>query len=203
VPTPTGREHEGEAFRAPERHVEQNRVVQANRDHDHDVRSFDQRREFDRLRERRHLDIAEDHAHAFHWNHYHPGTVVSVLPFGYVPTYVANQPFYYYGGSYYEPSGSEYVVVPPPVGATVPEVPPGAETVWTAGQVFYYIDGAFYVQEPNGFRVVPPPLGVTVSVLPSDASSVMINGRVYYQSRGVYYLPAMQDGVTVYVTTQP
>jgi len=85
----------------------------------------------------------------------------------------------------------------------VPVLPPGAETIVAGGRVYYYAAGIFYAPHPNGFQVVLAPLGVTVSSLPLDAARVTLNGRFYFQARGVYYLPVMQDGVTVYVTTQP
>jgi len=203
VPTPTGREHENQIVRAPERRVEEHHAIEPNRSREHEVHDFDRGRQLDQIRNRRRFDIEEDHARAFHWHRYRPGIAVNVLPLGYLPIYVGGQEFYYDQGAYYQPGPSGYVAVAPPVDAVVPQVPPGAETVLSGNTMYYYADGAFYVQEPDGFRVVPPPMGVTVNALPSDTSTVTINGRVYYQARGVYYTPVMQDGVTVYITVQP
>src|SRR5438132_1712945 len=77
-----------------------------------------------------------------------------------------------------------YVVVAPPIGATVPELPPGAETIVAGGTAYYYAGGAFYVQTPQGYAVVAPPPGLTVTVLPPDAVSTTINGMLYYAASG-------------------
>jgi hypothetical protein len=39
--------------------------------------------------------------------------------------------------------------------------------------------------------------------LPPNAQQMMINGFLYYQADGAYFQPAMQNGVTVYVTARP
>jgi len=150
------------------------------------------------------LDFDEDRRHAFHWWRFHPGLIVDVLPFGYVPIYFGGTPYYYYEGVFYEPAPSSgYIVVPPPVGVIVPTLPPGVEAIVAGGILCYYAAGTFYVPHPNGYQVIRAPLGVIVSSLPADAVPVTLNGRFYYQARGVYYLPVMQDGVTVYMTVQP
>jgi hypothetical protein len=95
------------------------------------------------------------------------------------------------------------VVVNPPVGAIVPQLPPGAEAIQVGPTVYYYAAGAFYVQQPQGFILVTPPLGITVGELPPGATQVIINGLVYYQAEGAYFQPVMQNGVTVYMTARP
>jgi hypothetical protein len=215
-PTPTGRQSEQQIQRVPERAVESKRTSERNQVIE-PIRSREARdweanraREFDRgrvservIRERRHLDLDGDRRQAFHWRHFHPGMIVDVLPFGYVPIYVGGVTYFYYQGVFYEPATSGYVVVAPPVGLIVPTLPPGAEAIVAGGSLYYYAAGIFYVPHPKGYQVVPAPLGVTVSFLPLDAVPVTVNGRFYYQARGVYYLPVMQDGVTVYLTAQP
>ena len=155
-------------------------------------------------REHRRFEFEEERHDLYPWSHYHPGYVIGTLPYGYVPLNVGGTPYYYYGGSYYETGPSGYVVVQPPVGAVVPDLPPGAETVAAGPSVFYYAGGAFYA--PNiqgGFVVIAPPLGVTVDTLPPGATPVSINGMIYYQADGAYFIPMMQNGVTVYTTVQP
>ena len=147
--------------------------------------------------------MEEDRHHAFHWSRYHPGLIVDLLPYGFVPVYVGNRTYYYDDGVYYVPAPAGYVVAPPPVGAVVPVLPAGAEKIVADGRVYYYAAGAFYVRHPDGYEVVRAPLGVTVNFLPPGAVPVMVRGKWYYQAAGGYFMPVMQDGATVYVTVQP
>lgn len=180
-----GREREGRA--RPERGVEVER-------HEHLE---------DALRDQRRWDIDGERNHSYFWFGYHPGMFLNVLPQGYSQIYVAGNPYYYDQGVYYQTGPSGYVVVSPPLGAIVPQPPPGAETIPYGATVYYYVAGAFYVQQPQGFMVVAPPPGIAVTELPPNVQQVTINGLLYYQANGIYFLPEMQNGVTVYVTARP
>lgn len=153
--------------------------------------------------EHRRFDFDEDRRRGFFWSGITSGMYFNALPSGYVPLTVAGNPYYYYGGAYYQQEPTGYVAVNPPMGAIVPALPPGAEGISTPQGVFYYAGGAFYVQQPQGFEVVPPPFGVTVGYLPPGATPVYIRGMLYYQANGIYFMPVMQGGVTVYTTVQP
>jgi hypothetical protein len=112
--------------------------------------------------------------------------------------------YYYYNGVYFRPTTEgTYMVVAPPLGAIVPELPEGAETFVIGSATYYYVGNAFYSPQPAGFAVVKAPLGVTVSGLPVGAVPAVINGAMYYLAGDTYFLPVMQAGVTVYVTAQP
>ena len=154
-------------------------------------------------RDRRHFDWDADHRHTYFWSYYHPGYVINTLPPGYISTYAAGTPYYYYDGVFYQPGTSGYMVVNPPLGAAVGQLPPGAEGIAIGPYVYYYAGSAFYQQTADGFIVVAPPIGATVSTLPTGAVPVNINGRIYYQVDGAYFLPVMQDGTTVYEVVQP
>jgi hypothetical protein len=202
--SPTGHRDERERNEREVRNsIERNRSIERHVEH-HSVpppvvRDWERERH-DHFR----MDVAAERRHAYRWYHYRPGMFVNVLPTGFMPIYVGPSLFYYDSGVFYTPQATGYVVAPPPLGAIVPELPPGAEMIVTVdGRTYYYAGGVFYAQVPNGFQVVTAPLGVTVALLPPEASQVSINGRVYYQAFGVYYLPVIQDGVTVYVTVQP
>ena len=162
------------------------------------------RHEDERVVERRHLDIEAERRHAFYWAGFHPGLAVGVLPPGYVQVSVGAAGYYYYDGVYFQPTpAGSYVIVAPPVGVIVPQLPDGAEAIAVGPTTYYYAGGAFYLQQPTGFAAVPAPLGVTVTGLPSGATPVTINGAVYYVAGPTYFLPVMQAGVTVYVTAHP
>jgi hypothetical protein len=154
--------------------------------------------------ERRHVDTEADRHHALYWSGCYAGMAVAVLPPGYVQTSVGAVGYYYYDGVYYQPTTSgNYVVVAPPVGAIVPQLPSGAEAIAVGSATYYYGGWAFYLQQPTGFEVMPAPLGVTVTMLPPGAAPVVVNGVLYCLANYVYYLPVMQGGVTAYVTAQP
>jgi len=150
VPTPTGRRSEEQIRRAPERAVESNRVPERNRATEsgrnwerhgeaNPVRELERARDSESIiRERRHWDLDEEHSNGFHWWRFHPGMLVEVLPFGYIPIYAGGTTYYYYDGVYYEPTLSGYVVVAPPLGAIVPVLPPGTEAIVTGDTVYYY-----------------------------------------------------------------
>jgi hypothetical protein len=106
---------------------------------------------------------------------------------------------------YYDNGPSGYVIVAPPMNASIPDLPPGVETLQVGNTLYYYVAGAFYVQQPDGsYVVVAAPLGVTVALLPPDATSVVVNGLGYFQADGFFYQPVMQNGVTAYlVVPQP
>lgn len=130
-----------------------------------------------------------------------PGCILTVCRTASVVSAFVGHPFFYFEGVYYDQGAAGYVIVAPPLGAVVSELPPGAETVVLGDTVYYYAGGAFYVQQPDGsFVVVAQPIGVTVTMLPPDAISVLINGIVHYQADSAYYLPVMQNGVTAYLT---
>lgn len=163
-----------------------------------------QERRFGQQRiEPRHFDFDEDRQRGYFWAGIAPGMLFNALPSGYLPLTVGNNPYYYYGGAYYEQAPSGYVAVNPPIGAIVPAPPPGAEAISAGPNVYYYAGGAFYLQGPQGFTVVAPPLGVTVSVLPPGTAPVYIGATLYYQFDGAYFLPVMENGVVVYTTVQP
>jgi hypothetical protein len=153
---------------------------------------------------RRRMDIDEDRRQSYFWSDYHAGMRIDRLPDGYRRFRLHNHDFFFFGGVYYDSGPAGYVVCAPPVGAYIPELPPGTETIQVGDTIYYYVAGAFYVQQPDGsFVVVAAPLGVTVSLLPPDAASVVINGMGYFQADGVYYQPVMQNGVTAYLTIPP
>jgi hypothetical protein len=153
----------------------------------------------------RRLDVATERRQTYFWSDYHKDMHVDRLPDGYRRIGVRGHDYFYFGGVFYDNGPSGYVVVPPPMDAEIPELPPGEETVVVGNTIYYYVAGAFYLQQPDGgFSVVPAPMGAIVSMLSPDASQVDVNGTGYYQADGVYYLPVMQNGVTAYeVVPQP
>jgi hypothetical protein len=92
------------------------------------------------------------------------GTMYDVLPVGYTVVYVEGLPYYYYGGNYYQQSGTQYRVIVPPVGATVSYLPKDAKTVVIDGVTYFVLDTIWYrryfdVTGAVAYKVVKSPLG--------------------------------------------
>lgn len=151
--------------------------------------------------DRQRMDIAPERSQASYWSGYRPGMRVDRLPDGIRRIAVRGHAYFYFGGLFYDQGPSGYVVIAPPLGAEIPDLPTDVQTVVVGDSVYYYAAGAFYVQQPDGsYAVVAPPLGATVSLLPPDAVPEIINGVAYYQADGVYYVPVMQNGAVAYLT---
>ena len=154
--------------------------------------------------EPRHSDFEAERRQGLYWAGYHPGLTLRSLPVGYVQVSVGGTGYYYYDGVYFRPTtDGTYIVVAPPVGAIVPQLPNGAQAIGLGSDTYYYGGGAFYLQQPTGFGVVEAPLGLTVADLPPGAALVVIDGVIYYVAGSSCFLPVRQAGVTVYVTAQP
>jgi len=131
-----------------------------------------------------------EHRRASHSAGFDPGMVLRVLPVGYVQTSVGGTGYYYYGGVFFRPTtDGTYIVVAPPVGAIVPQLPNGAQAIVLGSDTYYYGGGAFYLQQPTGFAVVEAPLGLTVADLPPGAAPVVIDGVIYYVAGSTCFLP--------------
>jgi hypothetical protein len=182
---------------------------QPNRDQAHLDNNFHPApQEVDRARadqaERQRLDIGEERRQASFWSDFHAGMRIDRLPDGFRRIGVRGHPYFYFQGVFYDNGPSGYVVIAPPVEASVTELPPGTETVVLGDTYYYYAGGAFYVQQADGtYIVVAPPIGVTVSTLPPDATPILINGMSCYQADGGCYEPVMVNGAVAYLTIPP
>ena len=86
------------------------------------------------------------------YSHYGPafGLRINVLPFGYSPFFIGDNPFYYYQGIYYRPYiNGGYQVVVPPLGAIVKHLPSGSKIIVINGEKYYELGGTFYQQETS------------------------------------------------------
>ena len=55
-----------------------------------------------------------------------------------------NLTYYYAGGAYYVQQNNGFVIVAPPIGVIVPELPPGAVQVFVNGILAYQFNGIYY-----------------------------------------------------------
>lgn len=86
------------------------------------------------------------------------GAAVTAPPRGYVPVYYGGVNYAYYGGYYYQPASTGYVVVEPPVGAILPTLPPGSTATTVNGQTYFIYNNTYYkpvlVNGATGYQVV-------------------------------------------------
>jgi len=134
------------------------------------------------------------------------GAAVASLPARHETVIVAGSPYYYANGVYYVQSGSQYTVVPAPVGATVQHPPAQVTNVYVNNEDLGYSNGAYYKQEPPkkeggdpSYKVVKPPVGATVESLPKGAKEHNINGIEYYEYAGTYYQVFHSGSKVVYM----
>jgi hypothetical protein len=83
-----------------------------------------------------------------------PVSYFPTLPFGAVSISVGAQPYYYGSGQFYMPSARGYVVVAPPIGAQVTELPYGATQQVINGYTYATYEGAWFVWDGRGAWVV-------------------------------------------------
>ena len=135
-----------------------------------------------------HRDVDVDFRRHRGWDDFAFGRRHPSLPIGCLTLQIGGVPYYYSDGIYYQPVGSDYQEVYPPVGAEIPAPPDGAIEIDAGGQAYYYAGGAFYLQQPDGtYAIAPTPLGVVVPELPPGAIQVSVNGGIAYQFNGIYY----------------
>ena len=76
---------------------------------------------------------------------------------GIVAVSVAGASLLYSAGMFYRSTPAGYVVVPSPMGAVVPALPPGSTVVYLGGVPYYYYGNTYYAVAPNGYVVTAPP----------------------------------------------
>jgi len=137
------------------------------------------------------------------------GMAVASLPARHQTVVVAGSPYYYVNGVYYVQSGTQYVVVPAPVGAVVEHPPAQVTNVYVNDENLGYSNGAYYKQEPPKkaggdptYEVVAPPIGATVKSLPKDAKEKKVKGTEYYEYAGTYYQPFFSGSEVVYMVVK-
>ena len=89
---------------------------------------------------------------------------------GIVALSIAGAEFLYTAGMFYRTTPAGYVIVPAPMGAVVPALPPGYTVVYMGGAPYYYYGNTYYAPAPNGYVVTAPPaIAAPVAVAPGVA----------------------------------
>ena len=87
---------------------------------------------------------------------------------GIVAVSIAGASLLYSAGMFYRSTPAGYVVVPAPMGAVVPALPPGYTVVYMGSVPYYYYGNAYYAAAPNGYVVTAPPaIAAPIAVAPS------------------------------------
>jgi hypothetical protein len=124
------------------------------------------------------------------------GTAVAAVPAGAYSLYYLGTNYWYASGYWYAQQANAYVVVPPVVGAVVPDMPPSCSALADAA---YSCDGVYYSEVPGGgYKVVPPPVGAGVARLPKGAVRKTVGGVTYYTHDGAWYRPVYRSGSVTY-----
>lgn len=98
----------------------------------------------------------------FDHNRHYPrdGVIIKRLPDRRHPIRYRDRSYFYFSGTWYLPSGPNFVVVRPPIGIVVPILPPFYTTIWFGGVPYYYANNVYYVwrSDLSGYEVTEPPL---------------------------------------------
>lgn len=142
-------------------------LVYADRFRDDHDRYRSERRDhfdrFDRRDQRTYRVPSKDYRLDRRYDHdrYYPRpghSIIKLPPRHYVVPYHDDR-YYFYGGIWYRPYGSRFIVVSPPIGIVVPILPAFYTTIWVGGIPYYYANDVYYVWDParDGYVVTNPP----------------------------------------------
>jgi hypothetical protein len=72
------------------------------------------------------------------------------------------QDYFYSSGYWYRPQGGRYIIVEPPRGIRVHELPSFSQEVWLGSTLFFVAAGTYYMYQPDtqDYIVAAPPQGV-------------------------------------------
>ena len=99
----------------------------------------------------------DDWKHDGYRDHARFGFSVNIIPNDCFRIFFGGSRFYYHDGTYYSRRHRDYVIVAPPVGVVVREIPRYYQPVMIDGSSYYTSDGIYYVYTRHGYRVVPAP----------------------------------------------
>jgi hypothetical protein len=96
------------------------------------------------------------------------GQFLEVLPQGNREVFWGKERYHFFNGVWYRPMGKKFLVVSPPIGLTVPFLPPFHSTFWVNGIPYYYANEVYYTQSPVGYVIVEPPKGEVSQAPPGN-----------------------------------
>jgi hypothetical protein len=106
--------------------------------------------------------------------------------------------YFYDQGIFWLQQGTQYIVVPAPVGAVVDGLPAAATKVpATKGPVWYYF-GTFFEQKGGAYQVIHPPAGLIVFYVPEGYTQETVKGVTLLKFGDTYFKPVFIQGVLFY-----
>jgi hypothetical protein len=116
-----------------------------------------------------------------------PPQYVNTLPYGYVRHNWNGRPYYYQGGRWYRPYGTQFIIAGPPFGLFVDFLPNYYTSFWVGSTRYYYADDTYYTYEParRGYVVSRSPYNDDDQSDESADSASNVDQDLYiYPSRG-------------------
>lgn len=129
-----------EAVRNHDRGVSGRVIVTEDRDHRDRYDRYDRRDRHERNTQARHVVRRVEHR----------------LPSRHAVIVHGKDRYHYYGGRFYRSWNSGYILVRPPLGLVVLNIPLGTRTVISAGFTYYVFGDVYYRLVPGGYQVVEP-----------------------------------------------
>ncbi len=114
---------------------------------------------------------------------------------GLISLFVVGSRYYYCDGVYYTRGRHGYVVVVPPPGAVIRDIPPYYQPIIINGVPYYTSDGIYYQYTPRGYVVVPQP-GVTV-VQPAHVIAPAVQTQNIVKSQSTVETQGTEESFTV------
>jgi hypothetical protein len=130
------------------------------------------------------------------------GLQLNVLPNGYYGFSIGPTPYYYYNGTYYQPYGTGYMVIPPPMGAIVYQLPRGAALTQIDGENYYEYNGTYYKQGVDSENKFSYTVVSADGVVNQDADVNQASTKVAYKTDELpdHCRPVVVDGERLYAT---
>ncbi|MEA9975988.1 hypothetical protein QN415_12975 [Pseudomonas sp. 5S4] len=130
---------------------------------------------------------------------YRPGYVINRMPDDHSRIGWHGQDYFYSGGYWYRPQGPRYVIVEPPRGVRVHDLPSYSQEVWLGSTLFFVAAGTYYLYQPDtqDYVVSEPPQNVepiyTPDAQPPREASTYSYDPVAYPVNGQSQEQQQQD----------
>ena len=117
---------------------------------------------------KRSASYSKHHDTRFGHDHFYPdrGALIKAVPKGAAIINYAGLAFRFHDGVWYEPRGTDFMVVAPPIGLVVSSLPTFATLLARNGQTYIYCNDVYYRPRPdiNGYEVINDPAEATFQV---------------------------------------
>lgn len=113
-------------------------------------------------------------------DHVYPdrGAIFHDAPKGAIVVNYAGLPYRFYNGVWFEPRGPVFIVVEPPIGLVVPQLPAFATAFQSGAQSYFYANDVYYLARPElaGYEVVNDPADSAAPAKSAPASAPALKG---------------------------